>query len=62
MTGQEVKFNKAKKHIVLRPLAFCKESEIETFSEVKNFPIIPCTLYVSQENMMRKKVIKMILD
>jgi tRNA 2-thiocytidine biosynthesis protein TtcA len=50
------------RHIVIRPLAFCKESEIETFSEVKNFPIIPCTLCGSQENMMRKKVKKMISD
>ena len=50
------------KHVVIRPLAFCKESEIETFSEVKDFPIIPCTLCGSQENMMRKKVKKMIKD
>ena len=50
------------KHIVIRPLAFCKESEIETFSAMKKFPIIPCTLCGSQENMMRKKVKKMILD
>ena len=49
-------------HVVIRPLAFCKESEIETFSEVKDFPIIPCTLCGSQENMMRKKVKKMITD
>ena len=51
-----------KPHIVIRPLAFCKESEIEIFSEVKDFPIIPCTLCGSQENMMRKKVKKMISD
>lgn len=50
------------RHIVIRPLAFCKESEIETFSEGKGFPIIPCTLCGSQENMMRKKVKKMIKD
>jgi tRNA 2-thiocytidine biosynthesis protein TtcA len=50
------------KHIVIRPLAFCKESEIEIFSEGKQFPIIPCTLCGSQENMMRKKVKKMIKD
>lgn len=50
------------RHVVIRPLAFCKESEIEVFSEGKQFPIIPCTLCGSQENMMRKKVKKMIKD
>ncbi|MGB0933537.1 MAG: tRNA 2-thiocytidine(32) synthetase TtcA [Lishizhenia sp.] len=50
------------RHTVIRPLAFCKESEIEVFAEGKNFPIIPCTLCGSQENLMRKKVKKMIED
>ena len=50
------------RHIVIRPLAFCKESEIEIYSEEQQFPIIPCTLCGSQENMMRKKVKKMIKD
>lgn len=50
------------KHIVIRPLAFCKEKDIEVFAEGKKFPIIPCTLCGSQENMMRKKVKKMIKD
>jgi tRNA 2-thiocytidine biosynthesis protein TtcA len=50
------------KHVVIRPLAFCKESEIEIYAEEKQFPIIPCTLCGSQENMMRKKVKKMIKE
>lgn len=50
------------RHIVIRPLAFCKEKEIEVFSQGKDFPIIPCTLCGSQENMMRKKVKRMIKD
>jgi tRNA 2-thiocytidine biosynthesis protein TtcA len=50
------------RHTVIRPLVFCKESEIEVFSEAMNFPIIPCTLCGSQENMMRKKVKKMIKE
>lgn len=50
------------RHVVIRPLAFCKESEIETYSEGRQFPIIPCTLCGSQENMMRKKVKKMIRE
>ena len=51
-----------KRHVVIRPLAFCKESEIEIYAETRNFPIIPCTLCGSQENMMRKKVKKMIRE
>ncbi len=50
------------KHVVIRPLIFCKESEIETYAEDRGFPIIPCTLCGSQENMMRKKVKKMIKE
>lgn len=49
-------------HIVIRPLIFCKEEEIAIYSEGKNYPIIPCTLCGSQENMMRKKVKKMIRE
>jgi tRNA 2-thiocytidine biosynthesis protein TtcA len=50
------------RHIVIRPLAFCKETEIEVYAAGRDFPIIPCTLCGSQENMMRKKVKKMIKD
>ncbi|MDG1346735.1 MAG: tRNA 2-thiocytidine(32) synthetase TtcA [Crocinitomicaceae bacterium] len=49
-------------HIVIRPLIFCKEQEIEVYAEGRRFPIIPCTLCGSQENMMRKKVKKMIKE
>lgn len=49
-------------HVVIRPLIFCKEQEIELYAEEKQFPIIPCTLCGSQENMMRKKVKKMIKE
>lgn len=51
-----------KRHVVIRPLAFCKEEEIEIYAEGKQFPIIPCTLCGSQENLMRKKVKKMIKE
>lgn len=51
-----------KKHTVIRPLALCNEREIQVYSEIKNFPIIPCTLCGSQENMQRKKVKQMICD
>lgn len=45
-----------KKHIVIRPLAYCKESEIAEFAERKNFPIIPCTLCGNQENLQRQEI------
>ena len=49
-------------HIVIRPLAFCKEEEIEAFAEAKQFPIIPCNLCGSQPKLQRQLVKKMIKD
>ncbi|MFV9550599.1 tRNA 2-thiocytidine(32) synthetase TtcA [Algibacter sp. PT7-4] len=54
--------NDAGNLIVLRPLALCKESDIETYSKHMNFPIIPCNLCGSQENLQRKKVKQMIAN
>ncbi|MFC2110029.1 tRNA 2-thiocytidine(32) synthetase TtcA [Bacteroidota bacterium] len=54
--------NDAEELVVLRPLALCKESDIEIYSEYMNFPIIPCNLCGSQENLQRKKVKQMIAD
>jgi tRNA 2-thiocytidine biosynthesis protein TtcA len=48
--------------IILRPLALCKESDIEIYSNALNFPIIPCNLCGSQENLQRKKVKEMITN
>ena len=49
-----------KKHLVIRPLALCKEKDIATYSAMKAYPIIPCNLCGSQENMQRKVVKNMI--
>lgn len=50
------------KHVVIRPLAFCKEEEISTYAEIQGFPIIPCTLCGSQPNMQRKLIKNMMID
>ena len=47
-------------NIVIRPLAFCREADIKQYSEIRNFPIIPCNLCGSQPNMQRKVIKKMI--
>ena len=48
------------KHIVIRPLAYCKEKEIAAFAKKRDFPIIPCTLCGNQENMQRKEIKRML--
>ncbi|HEU4852331.1 MAG TPA: tRNA 2-thiocytidine(32) synthetase TtcA [Telluria sp.] len=44
------------KHIVIRPLAYVKEEDTERYAAVKQFPIIPCDLCGSQENLQRKQI------
>lgn len=48
-------------NIVIRPLAYCKESDLARYAEYKDFPIIPCNLCGSQENLQRQ-VIKQMLE
>ncbi|WP_283785798.1 tRNA 2-thiocytidine(32) synthetase TtcA [Bermanella sp. WJH001] len=45
-----------KRNIVIRPLAYCKESDIAEFSKIKQYPIIPCNLCGSQENLQRQNI------
>jgi len=47
-------------NIVIRPLAYCKEKDIEAYAELKQFPIIPCNLCGSQENLQRQVMKKML--
>ena len=47
------------RHVVIRPLAYVREDDIAAYAEAKRFPIIPCNLCGSQENLQRRQVKKM---
>lgn len=49
-----------KKHIVIRPLCYVQERDIINYAEEQAYPIIPCTLCGSQENLTRKRIGKLI--
>ena len=49
-----------KQNIVIRPLAYCSEKDIAAYARQMDFPIIPCDLCGSQENLQRQKIKEML--
>ena len=49
-----------KRNVVIRPLAYCKEEDLAEYAELKQFPIIPCNLCGSQDNLQRQVVKEML--
>ncbi len=49
-------------NVVIRPLAYCRETDIEKYSNLRNFPIIPCNLCGSQTNLERVKIKAMLKE
>jgi tRNA 2-thiocytidine biosynthesis protein TtcA len=50
------------KHVVIRPLAYVKERDLARYAEVRAFPIIPCDLCGSQDQLQRKQVKQLLRD
>jgi tRNA 2-thiocytidine biosynthesis protein TtcA len=50
------------RNVVIRPLAYVKEADLARYAQVKQFPIIPCNLCGSQDNLKRKEIKRMLLD
>lgn len=49
-------------NIVIRPLAYCEERDIERYAAIRQFPIIPCTLCGSQDQLQRVQIKKMLKE
>lgn len=50
------------RNVVIRPLTYCREDDLITYAEYKQFPIIPCNLCGSQENLQRQNIKAMLVD
>jgi tRNA 2-thiocytidine biosynthesis protein TtcA len=48
------------RHIVIRPLAYCKEKDLAAYAEAEGFPLIPCNLCGAQKNLQRQAVKEML--
>jgi tRNA 2-thiocytidine biosynthesis protein TtcA len=51
-----------RRNIVIRPLAYCRETDIKKYAAAREFPIIPCNLCGSQENLQRQATKSMLLE
>ncbi|MDG1662933.1 MAG: tRNA 2-thiocytidine(32) synthetase TtcA [Pseudomonadales bacterium] len=51
-----------KRNVVIRPLAYCKERDLQAYADYKAFPIIPCNLCGAQENLQRQAIKGMLSD
>jgi tRNA 2-thiocytidine biosynthesis protein TtcA len=50
------------RHVVIRPLAYVKEADLARYAEARRFPIIPCNLCGSQDNLKRQEVKRMLAE
>jgi len=50
------------RNVVIRPLTYCREEDLITYADHKSFPIIPCNLCGSQENLQRQSIKAMLVD
>ncbi|MDV5084580.1 tRNA 2-thiocytidine(32) synthetase TtcA [Vibrio diabolicus] len=50
------------RNVVIRPLTYCREKDLIKYAEHKDFPIIPCNLCGSQENLQRQSIKAMLIE
>lgn len=50
------------RHVVIRPMAYCAEADIAAYARMRDYPVIPCTLCGSQENLERARIKRMLRE